>query len=107
RCAKSGNRLSIFAYHIGVQVESQNRLFSVFADQMKESLLVLDIDQLFVNARFDMDDHRFCGTTRGYRHDRFLNGVELTGSVQRNDDINWRDLRQTSVEGIRYSARCN
>src|SRR5690349_9178201 len=52
RRAKCPNRFAVRTNHVGVEVVSNNCLRRVFADEMYESLLVLDINQFPVDAGF-------------------------------------------------------
>ena len=45
-----------------MEVESENRFLGVFANQMEETLLSLNIDQFFVDAGLDVNYDRFGGT---------------------------------------------
>ena len=84
--AKGADWFAVFANHIRVQVISENRFFNIFANQTNKTLFVLNVNKLFVNARFDENDCRVI-STRCLRHciDCFLHCLELTAAVGRNE----------------------
>ena len=95
RRTESADGLAIRADHVRVQVVGENRLLRIFTDQMHEPLFVLHVDEFFVDSRLDVDDCRIVEAS-SLRNgiNGFLNGLELTGAVSRDDNICLR-LRQT------------
>src|SRR6266550_4423866 len=74
RRTKGADRLAVNSNHVGVQVVRQYSLLRIFTDEMNKTLFVLCIDQLLIDAWFDMND---CGVVEAscLRHgiDGFLN----------------------------------
>src|SRR5438445_763691 len=82
-----------------MQVEGQHRLLRVFAHQLEETLLVLNVDQLFVDTGLDMNDHGIGGAAGGDRHDCFLHRFELAAPISGNDQVYWPYQSYARTEG--------
>ena len=54
---------------------------------MKESFLVLYVDELFIDAGFDAYDDRIFGAACGHSHDSFLHALILCAPVGGDDQF--------------------
>src|SRR5205807_6128034 len=88
RCAKGGDWLAVQANHVRMKIESENGLLGIFANQMKETLFTLNVDQLFVDAGLDVNYNRFRGAAGRNGHDCVLDRLELASAIERDDDVN-------------------
>src|SRR5262245_61709746 len=86
RRAKRADRFAVRPRDDRVEVERNDRLRRVFAFQFDVTALALDIDQLFVHARFDVNDPRAFRAGQPLRrgHDRIMDGFELAVAVWRH-----------------------
>ena len=85
--AERPDRLAVGARHVGVEVERDDRLLRVLADEGQEALLALDVEALPVGARPDVDDPGASGAAGGRGRDRVLEGVELAAAVRGHDGV--------------------
>jgi hypothetical protein len=90
RCAKRPNGFVVSADDVGMKIKRQYGFRSVFADQPKETLFMLNVNQFLVDTRSNMNDYGILRCTRRHRHYGFLNALKLCAAIQRNADVDSR-----------------
>ncbi len=83
--AKGPDRLAVEALHAGVEPVDQHGARGILADQPQVAFLALDVDQLAVDARLDVDGRRPFGRAGADPGDRLLDGFELPAAVLGDD----------------------
>jgi len=83
----------------GVKIERKNGVRRIFADDLEETFFALDVNQLLVNARLDVDDDRILSAARRHGHDGFLHRLELPAAILSHDQIRLRNQRLTGKNG--------
>ena len=78
-----------FAFGIGdagVKIEGENRVrgIGILTDKAEEGFLTLHVNEFFVDARRDVNDHRIIPTAGWHRHDRRLHRLEFLATILRD-----------------------
>src|SRR5262249_42065465 len=87
RRAERADRFIVEPDEIRVQIETDYRRLRVFADQMEETLLALDVNEFLVSPRLDVDEYVIGRAPRGHGHDGFLHGLEPGAAVLGDEKI--------------------
>ena len=88
RRVKSADGLALGIGDAGVEIESEDGIGGVVADEFEKPFLALNVEQLMVGAGGDVDDDgRFPGAG-GHGHDGFLHGLEFGAAIESDLQIN-------------------
>ena len=95
---KGAEGFAIHVGHAGIQIEGDNGFDRIITDEMEEGLLTLHIEQLAIDAGFDVNDDRVGSGAGGHGHDGILYACELAGAIGGDEDVRLRIRRNGSQE---------
>lgn len=106
RRAKCANRFVVQSLQICIQVKREEGGFRIFANEMEETFLALNVNQFLIGAGLDVNENLIVRRAHWNSHDRGLNRFERRAAIGRDKQVRICVKRDDVAEG-KQNGQCD